>query len=88
MALGITGILNLAMMAYSLYQKNQSLNIAKDASSAGEVETSISGGKETDADRLASEDKLGDQGADFLKSADSKSKGAGLGFGANSMATL
>ena len=64
--------------------------MAKDASSAA-VEKTISGGKKTDADKLASEDKLGDKNADFLKGADSKidkPKGlAGLGF-SSSTATL
>ena len=79
MALGIGGMINLAMMAYSLYQKNQELNMAKDASNEA-VEADISGGKKTDSDELAMEDKLGDTGADFLKGADNKTQG--LGFGA------
>ena len=78
MSLGFSGMMNLAMMAYGLYQQKQSLNIAKDTSDNAAVESAISGGKETDADKLAEEDKLGDTNADFLKVADSKTKGLGF----------
>ena len=88
MALGFMGIANLAMMAYSMYQKNSGLqDMKKDMK---DIKNDINGGKEGDNDEVT-EDGKSPSSTDFLSTADSKTKlknplgssggSSGLGFG-------
>jgi len=87
MALGFMGVANLAMMAYSMYQKNSGLQDMKK--SMKDINNGIDGGKESDTDEVTEDSKM-PSSTDFLASADQKTKpknkfgsfgsGSGLGF--------
>ena len=75
--LGIGGMINLAMMAYQMYNKNQEI---KSTKSMQEIDMDIDGGKEGDNDEVV-EDGKAPSTTDFLATADSKTtkKPSGLG---------
>ena len=86
MALGFMGIANLAMMAYSMFQKNSGLQDMKK--SMKDINNDIDGGKESETDEVTEDGKM-PSSTDFLASADSKTKpknsfgssgSSGLGF--------
>ena len=80
---GLSSIFQVGAMLYGMNEmrKNQSV----EASSLDDVKNKINGGKEGEVAEEVTEDGKIDSGANFLKTADSKTtkKSSGLGFSSN-----